>query len=308
MMAIHYFFKLIRWQNLLMLALVQCLIKFSLFIPAFGVTTTLNWYGFLLLVLATVCIAAAGYIINDIYDVEADNINKPQQVIIDKHLSNKAAFNWFLILNILGVLLGFVMAHTVEKSGFFVIFVIVSALLYVYASYLKYTLLFGNIVISLLVSAGILVVGLFDLLPAITPENRTTQLTVFKILLDYAVFAFMLNFIRELIKTIEDIDGDYQAGVNSLPIAIGRERATRIIFGLSLVPVIAVVYYVVTYLYKQPLVVAYFLILVVAPLIYGSIQLFTAEKKAQFTKLSKLYKLIMLLGMLSLLLYKFILS
>lgn len=308
MAVIPYFFKLIRWQNLLMLALVQCLIKFALFIPEFGIETTLNWYGFALLVLATLCIAAAGYIINDIYDVEADTINKPEKLIIDRHISNKTAFNWYLFLNVAGVVLGYVMANTVEKSGFFILFIIISALLYVYASYLKYTLLLGNIVVALLVSTSLLIVGLFELLPVLTPENRNTQLTVFKILLDYAIFAFLLNLIRELVKSIEDIDGDYKAGARSLPIVIGRERATRVVFLLSLLPVAAVIYYMLTYLYKQPIAMVYFLITVLAPSIYGSIQLFSAERKAQFSNLSKLYKLIMLFGMLSLLLYKFILT
>lgn len=308
MAVIPYFFKLIRWQNLLMLALVQCLIKFALFIPEFGIETTLNWYGFALLVLATLCIAAAGYIINDIYDVEADTINKPEKLIIDRHISNKTAFNWYLFLNVAGVVLGYVMANTVEKSSFFMLFIIISALLYVYASYLKYTLLLGNIVVALLVSTSLLIVGLFELLPVLTPENRNTQLTVFKILLDYAIFAFLLNLIRELVKSIEDIDGDYKAGARSLPIVIGRERATRVVFLLSLLPVAAVIYYMLTYLYKQPIAMVYFLITVLAPSIYGSIQLFSAERKAQFSNLSKLYKLIMLFGMLSLLLYKFILT
>lgn len=291
-----------------MLALVQCLIKFALFIPEFGIETTLNWYGFALLVLATLCIAAAGYIINDIYDVEADTINKPEKLIIDRHISNKTAFNWYLFLNVAGVVLGYVMANTVEKSSFFMLFIIISALLYVYASYLKYTLLLGNIVVALLVSTSLLIVGLFELLPVLTTENRNTQLTVFKILLDYAIFAFLLNLIRELVKSIEDIDGDYKAGARSLPIVIGRERATRVVFLLSLLPVAAVIYYMLTYLYKQPIAMVYFLVTVLAPSIYGSIQLFSAERKAQFSNLSKLYKLIMLFGMLSLLLYKFILT
>lgn len=291
-----------------MLALVQCLIKFALFIPEFGIETTLNWYGFALLVLATLCIAAAGYIINDIYDVETDTINKPEKLIIDRHISNKTAFNWYLFLNVAGVVLGYVMANTVEKSSFFMLFIIISALLYVYASYLKYTLLLGNIVVALLVSTSLLIVGLFELLPVLTTENRNTQLTVFKILLDYAIFAFLLNLIRELVKSIEDIDGDYKAGARSLPIVIGRERATRVVFLLSLLPVAAVIYYMLTYLYKQPIAMVYFLVTVLAPSIYGSIQLFSAERKAQFSNLSKLYKLIMLFGMLSLLLYKFILT
>jgi 4-hydroxybenzoate polyprenyltransferase len=178
----------------------------------------------------------------------------------------------------------------------------------VYASYLKQILVIGNIVISILVALSIIIVGLFELLPVITPENQTVQLTYFKIILDYALFAFLINLVRELAKDIEDIDGDHKAGMNTLPIAIGRDRATKVLFALSLMPLLAVVYYMVTYLYKQPIAIGYFLIFVVAPLIYIAIKSFNAETKKDVRHISKILKLVMLLGMLSLLLFPFILK
>lgn len=289
-----------------MIALVQFLIKYALLIP-FGIDITLNWFGFSLLVLATLSIAAAGNIINDIYDVETDLINKPNKVIVGKSISEKTAYTLFIVFNVIGVLAGFYLSHLVGRSGFFALFVIISALLYIYASYLKQMMLIGNLVISVLVAMSLILVGLFELLPAITTQNQETQLTFFKIIFDYAVFAFLLNLVRELIKDIQDIDGDHKAGMNTLPIAIGRERATKLAFGVALIPLCLVVYYVVTYLYKQSLVVLYFLIFIVAPLIYLIIKLYTAETKQDFKKLSNLSKVIMLFGMLSLLLYKFVL-
>lgn len=286
MNKLKYFLKLVRWPNLLMLALMQCLIKFSLLIPQFGIQSTLNWYGFSLLVLSTVCLGAAGYIINDIQDVEADLINKPNRVIIDKHLSSNLAFNWYLALNVLGVLLGFFVAQTVEKSAFFVLFIIISAVLYLYATYLKYIFLVGHLTVALLVGFSILIVGVFELLPVLAPENRSTQLTIFKILLDYAIFAFILNFIRELIISFEDIQGDYKVGVKSLPILVGTDRAVRIIFALSLLPVFGVIYYVFSYLNKQNIAIIYFVIKVILPLIHCSILLFSAKAKKSFHSLA----------------------
>jgi len=93
----------------------------------------------------------------------------------------------------------------------------------VYASYLKRTLLIGNIVISGLVALSIIIVGVFELIPAMTEINQQTQLVFFKMILDYALFAFSLNLLREIAKDIEDIDGDYKAGMNTLPIAIGTD-------------------------------------------------------------------------------------
>jgi len=305
-----HFFKLIRWKNLIMIALMQCLIKYALLLPFYashGVVTTLNGLAFFLLVLATVCIAAGGYIINDIYDIETDIVNKPEKVIINKYITEKSALTLFIILNVIGVGTGFYLSNGIGKSGFFVIFIIASALLYIYSSYLKQMLLVGNIIVSLVVSLSILLIGIFELLPAITEANRVVQITFFKIILDYAIFAFMINLIRELVKDIEDIDGDYKAGMQTLPIVLGRERANKIVFVLSLIPLFSVIYYVITYLFKQQLVVGYFLVLVIAPLIYISIKLFSAEQKAQYKHISLVLKLVMLTGMLSLLLYKFIL-
>lgn len=299
--------NLIRYKNLLLIVLVQLLIRFALFEP-FEVDVKLNMLGYSLLIIVTICIAAAGNIINDIYDVETDTINKPEKVIIGKSISEKTAFNLFIALNVIGVGLGFYLSHSVGKSPFFSIFVIISATLYVYASFLKRTPVLGNIVISLLVAMSILIVGIFDLLPAITEGNRATQITFFRILVDYAVFAFLINLVRELIKDIEDIDGDYNAQMNTLPIAIGRERAKYTALIASLLPIAAVVYFIVTYLYKQQIAIGYFLAFILAPLIYASIKIYSATSKKQYHHISIIYKIVMLLGMLSLLLYPFILK
>ncbi len=111
------YLNLIRWKNLLIIALVQILIKYALFLP-FNIDITLNWFGFTLLVLSTLCIAAAGYVINDVYDVETDLVNRPDKVIVGKSVSEKTANNLFIILNVIGVLIGFYLSHLVGKSGF----------------------------------------------------------------------------------------------------------------------------------------------------------------------------------------------
>ena len=268
----------------------------------------LNGFGFALLVIATLCIAAAGYVINDIYDIEADLINKPEKVLIGKTVSEKQAYNLFIGLNLVGVGIGFYLSNLIGRSGFFAVFVVISALLYLYSSYLKQLLLVGNIVISGLVSMSILIVGLFELVPAITPENQDTQLTFFRILVDYAAFAFLINFVRELAKDLEDVEGDHKAGRNSLPIAIGRDRATKVLFALSILPILATIYYVVTYLFRHQMAIIYFLALVVGPLIYVCIKSFMAKTKKDYHHISTVLKWVMFTGMLSLLLYQYILK
>lgn len=305
-----YFFKLIRFKNLIMIALVQYLIKYALLLPftqTHGVVTTLSHFNFFLLVLATICIAAGGYIINDIQDIESDSINKPHKVIINKHINENIATALFVILNIIGVGLGYYIASRIGKSNLFPIFFVASALLYMYSTFLKHIVLVGNIIVALIVSLSILLVGIFELLPVMTVDNRSIQILFFSIIRDYAIFAFIINLIREMVKDIEDIDGDYKAGTKSLPVIAGRARATKITFVLSLIPLFTVTYYVITYLFKQLAVVGYFLIVVIAPLIYISIKLFSATQKSDYKHISLILKLVMLTGMLSILLYNFIL-
>ncbi len=295
----------------MLIALVQLLIKYALFEPFLettNLTITLNGFGFGLLVFSTLCIAAAGNIINDIYDVETDLVNKPSKVIVGSKISEKTANILFITFNVIGVLIGFYLSNLVGRSGFFALFVIISALLYVYASYLKPTLLIGNIIISVLVALSILIVGVFELIPVITEQNKATQLTFFKILLDYALFAFLINLVRELIKDLEDVDGDYKAGMNTLPIAIGRDRAAKIALVVTLVPLLGSIYYVVTYLFKYELFIGYFLIFIIAPLIYIAIRIFSAKSKKDYSHISNMFKLVMLFGMLSLLLYPIVLK
>ncbi|WP_445731375.1 geranylgeranylglycerol-phosphate geranylgeranyltransferase [Mariniflexile sp.] len=294
--------NLIRWKNLLMIAMVQLLIKYALLEP-FGVETSLDTLGISLLILATICIAAAGNIINDIYDVETDFINKPDKLIIGKSISEKTAYNLFIVFNVVGVGVGFYLSNSVGRSAFFSIFVIISALLYVYASYLKQMLIIGNVVISILVAMSLIIVGIFELLPSITSLNQQTQLTFFKIIFDYAVFAFIINLLREITKDVEDVDGDHKAGMNTLPIAIGRERAGKVLFTLSFIPLFAVGFYILNSLYKNQMAVFYFLILIMGPLIYTSIKIYSATTKKEFHHIGNMLKLVMLFGMLSLLLY-----
>lgn len=302
-----HFLNLIRFKNLLMLVLVQVVIKYALF-ESFQIDTTLNRLEFFLLILATICIAAAGNIINDIQDVAIDRINKPEKVLIGKKITEKTGYNYYLILNIIGVGIGFYLANSIGKPSFAALFIVFSALLYLYTTYVKSIAIVGNILVSFLVAMSIVIVGLFDLFPATTEANRVNQSTVFIILLEYAFFAFLMTFIREIIKDLEDMDGDKNGGHQTLPILLGRKRTAKVVFFLTISSIALLVFYMYTKLYQQQLLLLYFLILVIGPLIYVSIKVYAAEKKLEFKQLSGLLKLIMVFGILSLTLYPFLIK
>ncbi len=301
------YLKLIRFQNLLFIALVQIFVKFGLFY-AMGVETTLDTFQFALLVIATLCIAAAGNIINDIYDVEIDKINKPKKVLINKKISERTANRLFIVLNVIGVAIGFYLANSIGKSSFAALFIVLSALLYLYASYLKGMLLIGNLLISFLVAMSLIIVALFDLLPAITAQNQTVQSAVFKIVLHYALFAFFINLIREIVKDLQDINGDKNGGMNTLAIALGRKRTILIVFILGVFMVLGVVLYMYEYLYNQQVILLYFLFAIVAPLMYFCVKAWSAETLKEYTFLSNFLKIIMFLGICSIPLFSFTIS
>ena len=297
--------NLIRWKNLLMIAVVQILVKYALF-PAFAIDTTLGPLNFFLLILATLCIASGGYIINDIYDIETDAINKPKKVIVGKKITESSANKLYILFTFIGVCLGFYLSHEVGRPPFFGLFVIIAASLYVYASYLKQIAIAGNIVVSILVALSLLIVGIFELIPAMTLQNESVQSTMLEILTDFGIFAFLINFIREIVKDIQDVDGDHKVGMQTLPILFGKTRTSKVTMVLTLITIAIIVYYVASFLYMHVEAIAYFLIAVVGPLIYIAIKMFTAENNAHFKHISFMLKIVMITGMLAMLFYRLI--
>lgn len=297
--------RLVRPLNLLLIVGVQSLLQFGLIYPL-NRSLNLDPFHFVLLCISTIFIAAGGNIINDIQDIEIDKVNKPNKVLIGKKISETNAVKWYISFTAIGVLSGFYLANLTGIPGFASLFVLISALLYLYTSYFKGILLVGNLIISLLVSMSVLLVGIFELVPFLSPDNFETYTSIFKIILAYAFFAFLLNFSREIVKDIQDINGDKKGGLNTLPIAIGRRRAMSIVFWLGVVTIAMVITFMYTFIYAYQPLLLYFLVAVLAPLFYFCIQAWNAEKQEDTTLLSNLLKIIMILGMCSLLLYRFI--
>ncbi|NLN24133.1 MAG: UbiA family prenyltransferase [Bacteroidetes bacterium] len=296
--------KLIRFPNLLIIALAQILIRYGLYVP-FNATPALSDFQFALLILATLAIAAAGYVINDIYDQEIDRINKPNSLLVGNKISEKQANSLFVILNIIGVGIGFYLANTIQRPVFVSFFILISLLLYLYASSLKRILVVGNLLIAVLVAMSILIVPIFDLLPTITWQNQVVQTRTFLLILDFAIFAFFINWIREIVKDLLDIDGDKKGGINTLPIAIGRSRTLKIIMALTFLLLCGIIYYMYENLYKQQYLMLYFLVFIVGPLLYLFIKTFDAKSKKRYRFMASLLKIIMLMGICAMILFRY---
>ena len=293
------YLKLIRFQNLLMIALMQCIIRYG-FLKLQKVELALADWQFALLVLATVFIAAGGYIINDIMDQETDSINRPNRVIVGKSISEGMAYNLYFGFTIAGALIGFYLSNLIYRDNFFGIFIITSLLLYIYATSFKQIAVIGTILVSLALALSVIIVGLVDIIPATDQVNRFQMMLWLELLFDYAVFAFLLNFIREIIKDLEDINGDYNQGMKTLPIILGVSRTAKVVAIITAVATVILLWYINNHLMNSGLYIAtiYALVFLVSPLIFAVVKVWTATTQKEFHLLSNVLKAIIFFGIL----------
>ncbi|SCY40193.1 4-hydroxybenzoate polyprenyltransferase [Flavobacterium anhuiense] len=289
-----------------MLAFMQLLFRYA-FLKQQEVPLALSDWQYGLLILSTILLAAAGYVINNIYDVGTDSINKPNDVVVGKGITETAAYNIYIGLNISGVAIGFILSNIIMRPTFASLFILIASLLYFYATTLKQIMILGNFVVALLLAVSVLIIGVFDLFPATTAENQAQMASLFSILIDYALFAFMINFIREIVKDIEDVNGDYNMGMNTLPVAIGVSRAAKIALGFAIIAFILSGLYCNTYFMQNKLYIAVFYAFatVLAPLLYFIVKIFSAKSQKDFHHLSSILKLILFFGILSILVIAF---
>jgi 4-hydroxybenzoate polyprenyltransferase len=294
------YLKLIRYQNLLMLAIMQLIFRYG-FLELQNIPLALADWQYVLLVLATVSIAAGGYIINNIFDVETDTENKPENVIVGKFISETKAYNLYIGFTVIGVAIGFYLSNVINKPSFASIFIIIAATLYFYSTSLKQSLLIGNFIVALLLSMSVIIIGIFDLFPLTNEENRPIMGLLFSILIDYAIFAFIINFIREIVKDLQDIEGDSNEGMNTLPIAFGKKNTTKLVFGLSFIPIIFILNYINSNLFSAGLLYGtlFGLVFILAPLLYFTTKIWLAKTTKDFHHLSTVLKWILFFGILS---------
>ena len=298
-MVLATYFKLVRWKNLLLIVFVFFVLKFSFF-STLQIQTKLSIVDFLLLLLSVLSITAAGYIINDIFDVKTDLINKPTKVIVSQKISLETAKKWYKTTNTVGIVLGIALCIKISKPTHSFIFIVISLLLYYYSKKIKTTPFIGNFLVSLLIAFSVLIFPLFEI--ELIAKNNNQNLAS-QIIWMLFFFAFSLNLIREIVKDIEDVNGDYNLKMNTLPILLGILRTRRLILFLCIIPIGILLFIILKYSSIYKFTVLYLLLFVLMPLLYFTVKLRSAKKKTEFHKLSQLLKIIMLLGINSLLIF-----
>ena len=316
------FLKLIRFKNLIIVALTQLVIKFSLINP-FLEDFILSDTQFCLLVLATVLITASGYIINDIYDVATDKINKKESRIIEKLIKSRNAIFWYIFFNLIGVLIGCYIAYIVEKPAFGLIFFYCIFSLWAYSKRMKSAFLLGNLQVSFLTALSIFNVALFDMIPNGINKSHG-ELKILKIILFYAAFAFITTFIREIIKDLEDIEGDKDINAKTLAITYGIQKTKWIALAFTILTFFGIFYFqyfqysyissefkydgqaVSLYPWGVNHIAIIYTIFIQCLFILLCLNIYNAKHKKDFYLISQLCKFIMIIGVLSIPLFTYL--
>lgn len=311
------FFKLIRLKNLLIVVLTQLLIWYFVLLPFGGFgefPIFLSIINFSLLCLSTALIAAAGYIINDYFDVAIDLINKPNEVIIGKFISNKSAIFIYIILNAIALLFAFILAWKLNQLSLSLIQISCIVLLWLYATKFKREFMKGNILVAFLVAFTILILAVyepflyhFSNLKLFIRAQEMMIVNPLGLIIFYAYFAFMITWMREIVKDMEDFKGDSEDGCTTMPIRIGLQKSQRFVSILGVFAILPLII-VAFKLWKGSwrILSIYIFVALVISIIYLLFYLPKKTTQKHYHKASQLLKLIMLLGLFALFIYWFL--
>ena len=220
---------LIRLPNLVFIFLTQLLAYYFIIQPAVvdtGKAPTLPPFYVLLLSFSTVLIATAGYMINDYFDIGIDAINKPGRVTIEKIFKRRTIIFWHVLLNIIGLALASYIAFQFLLLRFALIQLLCILLLVFYSTTFKRKLIIGNFVISILSALTLVTMAFYE--PNFELFNVHFQHS--KLLWMYVCFSFLITFIREIIKDIEDVKGDTVQNCQTIPLVWGILTAKKITY------------------------------------------------------------------------------
>ncbi len=323
------FSKLIRLPNLLIIVITQYAMRYGIIYPILysisddvEVALQMSNLDFFLLSLSTVMIAAAGYIINDYFDVKVDRVNRPDKIIVGKHIKRRWAMGSHIVINTIAIIIAGYLAYAVGNWKLVFIQIITAGALWYYSTLFKKQVLVGNFVVALMAGLVPCVVGLYELTLQYANINNTVNTLLFFLdtgtpfqeveyvinmvlrnivywIAGFTLFAFISTMVREIIKDVEDYEGDKKYFSNTLAVVYGKGKAVIVAQILTIIMIGLIGY--LQYIQLQAKDMAsfmYFLFALQAPLIYVIYKLKIANKKSDYTKLSAIMKLIMLMGII----------
>ncbi|MGM0496588.1 MAG: geranylgeranylglycerol-phosphate geranylgeranyltransferase [Bacteroidota bacterium] len=317
------YLQLVRYPNLIIVALTQYAIRWGVIDPMLSAASTnlpnadfqlqLGSFQFFLLVLSTICLTAAGYVINDYFDIRTDFLNRPGKVLVGTKIPRRQAMVIHIILSFVGVLLGFYISFHIGIPLLGFIFLFISGMLWFYSTTYKRQFLIGNILVALMTGLVPLMVILFEL-PELNKEYgeilisyNTNLMYIFYWVLGFSVFAFLTNLTREIVKDMEDFEGDRIYGRNSIPVVLGIKNA-KIVVNVLIITTLALLSYVYFSFLVDTITLIYFSLFLFLPFLFLSFKTMKAKNKPDYHLIGNGLKIIMLAGIIYAFVARFIIQ
>lgn len=305
---IKHYVRLVRPVNLGVLALTMLLFRYCIVdvdvLEMYGFKPYLSNVAFWVLLLVTLLVAAGGYVINDIMDVDTDRINRGERLIVEQHIDENKAFQFYKWLTGLAVLGSFLLMGLSKQAKISSIPILVIVLLYLYAQIFKRMALVGNIVVAVCAALPVILIMLYEM--KINEFDSSVIILITRgvglAALFYGLFAFLTTLIREIIKDMEDVEGDMAIDAQTIPIAWGTTAGKVIVVFVQLLTMGLLSFaglYLLAIRAKWPF--YGFIVLLILPLLIQLILVMLAKTPEQFKRAGDLGKWHMLSGVLSML-------
>lgn len=308
--------KLTRPLNLFIIALTMYLMREFVLRPIVSYNQfelQLSHWQFFILVLSTVLIAAAGNIINDYFDQRTDRVNRPKEIIVGVKVKRRVAMIVHQLLNLIGLGLALYLALSIDFWKLAIISFFAAGSLWYYSTLFKKELLIGNIMIALLAGLVPLLVGVYEI-PLLARVYGAEVVQAFKLhrpgedpadyfkimfyfILGYALFAFLLNLVREIQKDMADVEGDKRVGCHTIPIQYGIRTAkwvSNVLIAMTIISLVILQQKVVSDTYS----LLYMSLFIIVPLLISMYVSLKAKIRSQFVRAGNYLKLAMLFGVL----------
>ncbi|GAP43232.1 4-hydroxybenzoate polyprenyltransferase [Lentimicrobium saccharophilum] len=303
------FIRLIRWPNLIIIIITQYLLRYAIIgriYDAEGLAPAMSNYLFAILVFTTVLIAAAGYVINDYFDLRTDAVNHPDSQVLGRSIRQRRAIIYHIALNVVALVAGVFLAWKAGSLKLAFIFLMIIILLWLYSVRYKKTVLWGNLAVAFMSAMVVLIVWLFEFYMLRQQPDQFIAIygnmkMISRYFFVYAIFAFLISLMREIIKDMEDVKGDQLTGCNTLAVVHGIKSAKIIALVTGLFTGMLVVTAVLK-LHSAGMILpaVYFAAVVFIPLLFICYRIIPATDKSDFHLISNLLKLLMLAGVLGL--------
>ena len=292
------YLKLIRFQNLAVMVLIQYLIRFTLIIPSYGKENIISEFYFALLLFSILLIIGAGYTINDYFDIKVDSENKDEHVIVGRTIKRRIALVIHFILTSVGLILGFYIAYKINQLVISIILIVCAYILWIYNLKLKRIFFLANLIVAGLSAVFVTSIATLEIF---LKYNHNASINNIKTLILIATFAFILSLMNEIIKDLRTVEGDKKYKIRTLPTVWGLLKTKEFLKWLSIITAFIISFIAITKFKTNLTALSYAFIFIIGPLFLLNVWVYKAQHTIDYERISKLNKFIIFTGIMSLL-------